>query len=194
MKHRIVALVALALLATPIAHRVARELHATRVIGEVSELVAHPGDDGTTYEPVISYLHDGKRMDLRGGTSMSPPLYAEGEQIEVIYDGDDAAFGSPLARWWPWALAVATCLAVLFQVRIPSKLRPQLIGLAIVAGVLVIGAPDRAIARGALGIALTAVAGIVLVALSPLFGRERVQVPRAIATKRRSPEMPATFS
>lgn len=201
MKLRIAALAALALLATPIAHRIDRELRGTYTVGEVTDLTTHGSQDGTTYEPEISFLHDGQRVVLHG-LSISPPMYSVGERIDILYDGDDAVFGSPLARWWPWALAVATCLAVFFQVRIPPRFRTQLFGIAVVAGFVVVGSPDRAQARGCICIAATALAAVVVIALRQVACRrcvdecrcDDVQIARAIARKRRSSTTPATLS
>lgn len=175
MRLRLLAVVALALAAVPISSRVHLEVVGETAVGEVTALEAKTDADGDkTYTPVIETITEaGQRVTLHG-LSVSPPLYAVGEHVDVIYDPADpqaGAIGSPLARWWWWALVVAVCLACSFPGRAPAGrlgryraaryVWARALGVGVASVVSVALPVDRGLARG--GLAVAAICGAVFV-------------------------------
>ena len=115
MRLRLLAVAALAALALPISSRLHLEITGRTAVGEVTAMRATTDSDGdTSYTPVIEVeIAPGRRVQLEG-MMVSPPVYAIGERVDVLYDPADprgGVIGSPLARAWLWALAVAVAIA-----------------------------------------------------------------------------------
>ena len=79
----------------------AAAVHAT---GTVIRMEGSSDSDGTTYRPVVSFRDAGGAEHIFGsGVSSSPPRYAAGDTVEVMYDPDspdEAVIDSVLDRFF----------------------------------------------------------------------------------------------
>jgi hypothetical protein len=166
MRLRLLALVGLALAAVPISSRLHLEVVGRTAVGEVTALESKTDSDGDkTYAPVIALTTAaGQRVTLHG-MSVSPPIYAIGERVQVLYDPADPAaseIGSPLARWWLWSLVVAVCLVLALPARTArgrlARFRAaryawaRALALCATSIVIVVSPLDRVLARGSLAV------------------------------------------
>ncbi len=60
--------------------------HAARAEGVVTDLVWTRSDKGSsTAAPLVQFTAEGKTVEIKGGLSSSPPSYARGDRVTVLY-------------------------------------------------------------------------------------------------------------
>lgn len=92
-----------------------------RTTATVVELVAVQGKDGTTYKPLFKFKTElNKEITHLYGVSSSPPMWDEGESLEIIYDPNNPDSMKPISYFGLYGISV-----ILFAVAMP----PVIIGL-----------------------------------------------------------------
>ncbi len=57
--------------------------------GRVIKMVVSRSDDGYTYAPVFEYQANGQTKTYKSTVSSSPPAYAEGDIVSLVFDDSD---------------------------------------------------------------------------------------------------------
>ncbi|HZR36040.1 MAG TPA: DUF3592 domain-containing protein [Nevskia sp.] len=105
---------------------VARAQHAS---GEVVELVPHRSSDSTTYAPAVRFVAaDGQTIRFVASFSSSPPAFAVGERVDVLYPAGqpDQAKINAFFSLWGGAVILGGIGAVFLAVGLALQLAARL--------------------------------------------------------------------
>lgn len=75
--------------------------------GKVINLIETSTSDGTSYKPEIQYAVPGGETYTRTTTwATNPPVYAVGDEVDVLYDPDDPGTMVPDSFWSKWLMTL----------------------------------------------------------------------------------------
>ena len=57
--------------------------------GRVIEMIRTSSDDGYTYTPIFEYMANGEIKTFKSTISSSPPAYATGDIVPIVFEGND---------------------------------------------------------------------------------------------------------